>query len=296
MIATIVLGILMIGFIFSGNGFTGNVVRVSEDVAVKNFENFAQSKGIDVEVIDVTESDLYYEISFSTDEGDSYVYVSKDGENIISGVIPMVEDTSSSSSSKDVPKTDKPVVELFIWGYCPYGVQAQGPLANVAKLLSDFADFKAVLYYDGHGDYETQQNKIQECIQEVAPDKYWNYAEGFVNDIYPKCNSQGTASNRATVDCDLTESTKLMNSLGIDSEAVFACVDEKGDDLLKSASQRARELGVTGSPTLAVNGVSVNVARTEDAFQTAVCSGFNEAPEECFVELDSTETAAAGNC
>ena len=29
-----------------------------------------------------------------------------------------------------------------------------------------------------------QQNKIQACIQKLEPEKYWDYAAGFVTDIY----------------------------------------------------------------------------------------------------------------
>lgn len=290
MLSTIVLGVLFLGFLFGGIGFNGSVTgAVSADVAADNFQKFADAKGIALTINSVSEKDGLYLVSFSTEEGDSYVYVSKDGKNLVSGLVSL-ELSSSGSQATEVPKSNKPEIELFIWGYCPYGVQAQGPLAEVAKLLSDYADFKTVLYYDGHGAFETEQNKIQECIQEIAPDKYWDYAEGFVEDIYPVC------SISRDVECDKSESTKLMNSLGIDSEEVFACVEEKGESLLGEASARARELGVTGSPTLVVNGVKVNVARNSEAFKTAVCNAFNDAPEICGETLDSTEAAAAGNC
>ncbi|MEN7982262.1 MAG: thioredoxin domain-containing protein [Nanoarchaeota archaeon] len=297
MISTAVLGFLFLGFLVGGVGFTGSaitggVVGVSADVAVENFEIFASSKGIDVEVNDVTEEDGLYLVSFSTQEGDSFVYISKDGKNLVSGLIPLTitDSPTTNSQTASVSKSDKPVVELFVWGYCPYGVQAQGPLAEVAFLLGDYADFKSVLYYDGHGEYETQQNKIQECLQEVDSEKYWEYVTGFVEDIYPKCSSS------RDVDCDKTESVNLMKSLGIDSKAVLACVDSRGEDLLGEASSSAKELGVTGSPTLVVNGVKVNVARTSEAYKQAVCEAFSEAPEECSEVLDSSEVAAAGNC
>ena len=87
-----------------------------------------------------------------------------------------------------------------------------------------------------------------------------------------------------------------MNSLGIDSDAVLSCVDSQGEDLLLEASSRSSELGVTGSPTLIVNGVKVNTARTSEAFKKAVCEAFNDAPEECSTALDDSAAAAAGNC
>lgn len=190
-----------------------------------------------------------------------------------------------------IQKSDRPTVELYVWGYCPFGVQAQGPLAEVANLLGDNADFIIVPYYDGHGPYETQQNMIQSCIQKLEPEKYWDYASEFVASIYPKCNPTRDA------ECDEEESVKLMNSLKIDSEAVLECVDAEGTALNAAATQKAQASGVTGSPTLVINGVKVQVARNAEAFKSAVCSAFNNAPAECEgVVLDSTAAAPAGNC
>ncbi|MFH1364935.1 MAG: hypothetical protein ABIH52_04780, partial [Candidatus Aenigmatarchaeota archaeon] len=59
---------------------------------------------------------------------------------------------------------------------------------------------------------------------------------------------------------------------------------------------RAGELGVTGSPTLVINGVRANVARNAESFKTAVCGAFNDAPGDCSTELSSDAAAAQGNC
>jgi len=292
MISTIVLGLLFIVFLFGGASFTGNTI--SSKTVGDNFESFALAKGIDVSVNNVEVVDGLYEVSFSSEEmGDSSVFITLDGKNLINGLIPLesLESPESDSVSQDIPKSDKPVVELFVWGYCPYGVQAQGPLAEVASLLGDYADFNTVLYYDGHGEFETEQNKIQECIQKIAPEKYWAYASGFVSDIYPKCSSS------RTVECDKTESVNLMKSLGIDSDEILNCVDTEGDKLIADASTNAKDLGVTGSPTLVINGVKANPSsRTAEAFKTLICESFNDAPEACTSVLSDNAAAASGNC
>ncbi len=210
------------------------------------------------------------------------------GNEAICDQIP--EPEMQETPNAGVPKSDRPKVELFIWSYCPYGVQAQGPLSDVALLLGESADFEAVLYHDGHGDYETQQNKIQACIQEVAGDKYWEYAAGFVENIYPKCASE------RNVECDKTESIELMKSLGIDDSEVMSCVEDKGEDLIAEHLNRARGYGISGSPSLVINGLKVNVARNSESFKAAVCEAFNEVPEECGESLSSSTTASSGNC
>lgn len=294
--ATIILGALLLivsitGFkgITGGAVITGNVV--SETDAGQALLDFANAQGANAELIGVEEDGEFYKVTLALQGQEAPIYVTKDGQFLVQGLTPLIVTRNPTETQPtEVTKSDKPTAELFIWSYCPYGVQAQGPLAEVTSLLGDYANFKSVLYYDGHGPFETQQNKIQECIQEIVPEKYWAYALGFVEDIYPKCSSS------RDVDCDKSESIKLMNSLGIDSSAVMSCVDSKGESLILEASNYAKELGVTGSPTLVINGVKANVARTAEAYKTAVCSAFNDAPEECSTTLDSSATTTSGNC
>jgi len=299
----IVLAIILIVSSFGGSGVTGNVISAgSMEPLVSDFVNNELLQGqAEASLEGISLESGVYVAEISLDGQIIPLYFTQDGKYIQAGSpLASIKDTISSPTNPtnptsaeqptEVPKSDKPVVELFIWSYCPYGVQAQGPLAEVASLLGADADFEAVLYYDGHGEYETQQNKIQACIQEVAADKYWDYAASFVTDIYSKCGST------KDVECDKTESVKLMKSLGINDVAVMSCVDSKGENLIAEHATRAQGYGVTGSPSIVINGVTINAARNADAFKTAVCGAFNNAPAECGTALDSTDTAAAGNC
>jgi hypothetical protein len=308
-ISTVVLAIVAIVLLvvnFSSGGITGafSGVQMSGDDAGEKLVEFLNTRtGGGVEYQGFEDLGNLYQVNVEYENQQLPVYITKDGEYFVQGAIPMEgqplippEDGQQPTQQQqpppqNAPKSDKPKVELFIWSYCPYGVQAQGPLVDVASLLGDNADFEAVLYYDGHGAYETQQNKIQACIQKVDEDKYWQYAAGFVEDIYSKCGPS------RDIECDKTESVKLMKSLGIDDSEVMSCVDDEGEDLIAEHSARAREYGVTGSPSLVINGVKVNTARNAEAFKTAVCGAFNSAPSDCSTVLDSGSAApAAGNC
>jgi len=292
-IATLVLAVILIVVLVSSSSKT-----VSAEEAGQNVLIFAREQGVvNPELISASDSGSLYEIVISIDGQEVPLYVTKDGKTLVPQPISIepkkaapVTTKATSGSDGSIPKSDKPVVELFIWSYCPYGVQAQGPMAEVASLLGNYADFKIVPYYDGHGAYETQQNKIQSCIQKLESDKYWDYAAGFVENIYQECGSS------RDIVCDKTKSIELMNSLGIDSSAVMSCVDSDGDALLTTARQNAQANGVTGSPTVLINGVKANVARTAESFKTAICSAFNEAPAECSSTLDSTAGTASGSC
>ncbi len=298
-VSTFVLGILTLILVvsnFSGNitgNITGNVIS-SEEIG-DTLLNFYESNGIQgLSLVSVEEVSGLYQVNFEYQGAIVPLYVTKDGE-LVGSLSPMgkddTEDSGTAQEAQDVPKSDKPVVELFIWSYCPYGVQAQGPLAEVVSLLKDKADFKVNLYHDGHGAYETQQNKIQACIQKLDSNKYWDYATGFVEDIYSKCGSS------RDIDCDKTESIKLMDSLGIDSSAVMTCVEsDEGEILIQNHSQRAQEFGVTGSPTLMINEVVVSSSRTAEAYKQAICDAFIDAPSECSNTLDSSTATTSGNC
>jgi len=285
LIVAIFLGFLIANYA-SKSTVTGNAIAFIN-------EELLQGQG-QVALEEVNEKAGLYEVIVEYNGEMIPTYFSKDGEYFINGqVIPISEITSSvetEQETQEIVKSDKPEVDLFIWSYCPYGVQAQGPMAEVASLLKEKVDFKAYLYYDGHGDYETQQNKIQACIQKVSPDKYWDYAKGFVDDIYPNCGQS------RDIGCDEEESIKLMDSLGINSDEVMDCVESEGEALIAEDSAKAQSSGVSGSPTIIINGVKVSVSRNAEAIKQAICSAFNEMPEECSEELSAGSGSASGSC
>lgn len=297
LVSTIVL-VLLVALLIAGNifGITGNAV--SSNNLGKLAGDFVTNKlQVEGTVESVEKVSGVYQVNMNIQGQTVPLFFTKDGNWIAqgSGLIPLAEEEKATTNSntqtqEEVPKTDKPSVQLFVWGYCPYGVQAQGPFTEVAKLLKDNAEFEVVPYYAGHGDFEAQENKIELCIQKLYPAKFWDYSAKFVTDIYPACSST------KTVECDTTESTKLMKSLGIDSTKVFDCVKTQGSALQTTASNLAQQAGVTGSPTLVVNGVKVNAARNADAFKEAVCSAFNSVPTGCSTTLSSASSAASGNC
>lgn len=226
------------------------------------------------------------------------VYVSRDGNYLILGdVLDMNKQlnlTSSSSQTVEIPKSDRPKVELYIFSYCPYGVQAQGAFIEVAKAMKNYADFYVRFFSHMHGEFERQQNMIQECIIRMYPEKYWDYAKIFVEEIYDKCYGNVT--------CDKEESVKAMQRVGIDANAVLNCVQTKGKEYYDEDIKLAENLGLTGSPSFVINGVYVrSVVRTPDGIKDVVCRAFNNPPEICNQTLGSTSstsvrTASVGSC
>ncbi len=302
MLATIILSMALVALGILNLTTTSNVSVISEQAAGELILKFAASQGVDATLVETTYEGGIYSVTVSVGEQEfPPLYLTGDGKNLINGqLVPLAEIEQASEAStpsqqptqdETIPTSDKPKVELYVWSYCPYGVQAQGPMAEVASLLEADVDFEVLTYYDGHGAYETKQNMIQACIQKLNPGNYWDYASKFVTDIYPKC------STNRTEECNMEESLTLMKSLNIDTNKILDCVESEGTAMLADYSARAQQSGVTGSPTVMINGVKANVGRTSEAYKTAICSAFNTAPEECETVLSSASAqAASGSC
>ena len=138
-LATVILALLLVGT-FVTNGITGNVIGTN--AAGQAVVKFAESRGINAEVISVSESEKgdLYEVLISIEGQQAPLYVTKDGEYMIQSPIPLTTETtpkpSTNTQTTDVPKTDTPEAELYIWSYCPYGVTALDHLRKLQNFLT----------------------------------------------------------------------------------------------------------------------------------------------------------------
>jgi len=302
-ITSFVLGILLVVSIISSTGLisiSGNAVATD---AVDFINNEMLQGQTTATLEDVTKESGLIKATINVQGQATPIYISKDGSLMfvqapirLSGQTPL--NPTPQQAPVEVPKADKPTAELYVWSYCPYGVITQEPYIEAIKTLSGTVDAKVILYHDGHGDYELQQNKIQAVIQKYYPELYLDYAAGFVEEIYPLCNSRGTGiSDRTQLECDTEESTKLMEKLNIDVTEVMKLIESEGDELFALDRQKASEAQVTGSPSLVLNGVKIQgFSRTAEGIKNAICTGFNDLPEVCSAELENEEIKAVGSC
>ncbi|MBU0760853.1 MAG: hypothetical protein KJ858_04125, partial [Nanoarchaeota archaeon] len=139
-LSTFVLGVLaLILLIGNFGGMTGE--SISKGDAGNSLLTFANQQGANAELVGVEDVGDFYEVTLSFNGQEAHFMVTKDGEFLVQGLTPLnkvQQDTpEQTQQSTEIPKSDKPEVGLFIWSYCPYGVQAQGPLAEVASLLGE---------------------------------------------------------------------------------------------------------------------------------------------------------------
>ena len=220
--------------------------------------------------------------------GQNYTsYLTKDGEKFFQNGIDIakfIQDKAANPAannqaqavvqppSDNIPKTDKPKVELFVMTYCPYGLQAEKGILPAFTALGDKIDSSVkFVHYFLHGDKEEQETYNQICIREEQTAKYNDYLNCFVG--------QG-------------DSAQCVAQLGINQTKLSACVESKAKDYYKSDSALSQQYGVQGSPTLVINGVQSNAGRDAAGYLAGICSGFNNAPTECAKQLSNASPTA----
>jgi glutaredoxin len=198
-------------------------------------------------------------------------------------------------------KTDRPVVDLWVMAFCPYGTQAEAAMKPVVDLLGTKADIRlryiatvsgttAASVSSLHGAAEAQEDLRQVCMQKYYPGKYWDYVGQFDNACYPVSTSADIQAS-----CELNASA----AAGITMSTIESCASgPEGVTLLKADETDSDKNGVSGSPTLIINGVTYSGYRTPEAYKEAICNSFTTAPAECATNLTGTSVVAgyAGGC
>ncbi len=288
-IVSVILAIAVVYFLFfNSNG-------IGEKQAGENLISFINSQGQGTaSVVSTEKSDGMYKVTVSYNGQNIPVYVTLDGKSFTTSLIPLAQDNSGTGSgndptapsTQDVPKSDKPKVELFVMSYCPFGTQIEKGILPVASLLKDKIDFQIkFVYYAMHDKKEIDENTIQYCIQKEQKDKFLTYMKCFL-----------TAGDQAG----------CLTSSGVDKNKVNACVSasDKQFNINANYNDKAKWLSgryplydvdkadntkydVGGSPTLIINGVEVQSGRDSPSLLSAVCNSFNNKPKECETQLEA---------
>jgi len=308
-IATWILGglsiLLLVGLILALTLGGGKSTKgeVSIDTAKASVETYLKSiANGDATVDSITDTGSLYNVKLTVSGQPYESYVTKDGKILfpqgipLDGATPAAGNTANTKPSTPtvVPKTDKPVVELFVMAYCPYGTQAEKGILPAVKALGSKIDFKVrFVYYAMHGEKEVKENLNQYCIESGQPDKYLKYLACFLND------SAGQGSDAAVTAC--------IASSGIDKTKLEACktAADTQFNVMKNFNDKASWLNgnfpkfdvdaalntkysIGGSPTLVINGVESNAGRDSASYLAGICAAFNNAPAECQTTLSST--------
>lgn len=248
-------------------------------------------------LVGVSEASGVYKVQLKIEDQEYSSYITKDGKILFAqGYELATEDTS------EITKTDKPVVQLFVMSFCPYGNQAEEAMKPVVELLKDKADIQLhyVIYenYQGggskycldkdnkycsmHGIQELNQDVRELCVQKYQQDKLWN----FIKEINAKCTS-------ANVDTCWEGPAK---TTGVDVVKIKTCQKNEALTLLEQESQLNEKYGITGSPQTIINEKEYSGSRSADGYKSAICSAFKSSPQECSQTLSTDGGTASGGC
>lgn len=295
----------------TGMTTTGMAVALTGDQAAKKAVDYINNNVIQTgtaTLVKVEEISELYKVTVSYQGQEIPVYITKDGLYLF---LSQPLDTSQElpkqpeqpEQPQEIPKKDKPTAELFVMSFCPFGVQAEKTMKPVVDLLGEKADIKIrfIVNIQGddvdsirslHGTTEAQEDIRQACIMKYYDQEtLWEYLMSIGNDCYGKID---TRDAEALDTCWKDAATKA----GIDIEKIDTCSKgSDGLDLLKEDERLAQQYGVTGSPTLIINGVRYSGSRTSEAYKQAICDGFTTEPSECSQTLSEAQSSnPSGAC
>lgn len=307
-----VLGIIIALSINSSNNkgetTSGNLVALKPGKTLSKSEAIAQTEDfINTFLIDdgrarvkeiVSEYGLYkMSVDITTEVVESYI--TKDGRLFFPQAFDISEIYSDfydleGGSSQPVAmvsnKSDRPSVELFVMSHCPYGTQMEKGILPVVETLGDKIDFEIKFTsYAMRGEVELVEQINQHCIKEEQGDKYLDYLACFLADgdhdgcvAEAKVNATALATCYNQTDQEYQIMDNFRNKIGFQGN--YPSFDIYAEDNAL--------YGVSGSPTLVINGQSIQTSRDSASLLATICSAFNEAPEECATILSNASPSA----
>jgi len=289
----------------SGSGLKGSQLLSAQDAGKKATDWIssyfkAMGQSVDVKLVssNETKSGVYqFEVEITSSQGQSTAayYVTKDGKLFFPQGIDITSQPSTTPQPPtEIPKTDEPTVRLFVMSFCPYGQQAENTMKSVVDLLGSSVTIEPhfIVSVSGttvsslHGDYEANEDMRQACIWKYnGQSAFWKYA------YYLDKNC-----NKTNVDTCWKDAAR---NAGINASSIETCASNEGLDLMKDEQSLSSQYGVSGSPTLMINGVESQAAYqygNSEAYKEAICSGFKTQPPACSQTLSNTTTSASGGC
>ena len=160
----------------------------AEAKALDFINNNLVEPGSKVSIKDFADDGSVYKMKVVLNDGNEVdAFLTKDGKTFFPQGFDIEEISSQSAGentdqpAENLPKTDKPKVELFIMSHCPYGTQIEKGILPVLALLGDKINFALKFCdYAMHGQTELNEQLNQYCIQKEQNDKLQTYLACFL--------------------------------------------------------------------------------------------------------------------
>ncbi len=290
----LVLSLIRGGITGKAAGVQGLSAQEAGDKAVDFINGNLVQPGTSASLISTEDAGSMYKVIFSYQGNQFTFYMTKDGKYLSQSAWDTSEKIATEQTQQqpqEIPKTDKPIVQLFVMSFCPYGIQAENAMKPVVDLLGSKVTIEPhfIVSVSGtavsslHGDYEAKEDMRQACIlKNYGQIVFWNYVDYINNNC-----------NKNNLDSCWKDAAK---NASVDFTKIESCVTSEGLNLMKTEETLSNQNGVSGSPTLIINGVISNSGRTPEAYKQAICSAFSTQPSECSQTLSSTGSTTTGGC
>ncbi len=281
-LASFIFGVLVFVLLivtFYSN-FTGHTI--SKEKAADNLVSYLNTiADSQITLVNVEAKGDLYLATIDYKGQDIPFYLTRDGKYYTNTLSPISSEQNSETQT-EVPKTDKPSVELYVFSYCPYGTQMEKAIIPAVKLLGDKIDFKIRQIGAMHGDFEKVEAERQLCIEKNYPAKFLDYVLAFDTDS--TCSTGDAA-------CIATKTTSIYSKLGIDASKINSCMASEGETLYNAEVSNSQDKGVSGSPTLIINGIETQSSRSAEGVKGTICNAFNNVPSVCSQILDNNQAS-----
>lgn len=309
----LILIVLLAASVLS-QGFTKNPLagrdteKVKENAKQFIAKNLMQGQKDAFEIKEVVEENDLYKLTVDLQGREITSYMTKDQSVFFPSALEMKakedtggEEQTAQQQQEEIPESDNAVVQLFTMSFCPYGNQAEGLMKPVVELLGDAVEVEPhFIFYDNyqgggpeycldedskycsmHGVGEANQDIRELCVYNNQQDKYWDY----VAQVNQDCTSDDVE------DCW----KEAAQEVGVNSTSVQTCFEDNKLAYAKEEVKLTDEHGVSGSPSLLINGVKYTGSRSSKGYKDAICGAFSEPPEACNQELEVAETKEAAS-
>ena len=282
------------------SGSTGPVLSAQDaaDKAITYINTNLLEAGTTAKVKSIEDSGNLYNVKLDIGGREYDSYITKDGKLLFPSSVNLEvkaepqQQAQPQEPPKNMQKSDKPKVELFVMSHCPFGTQAEKGILPVVDLLGDKIDFDVkFVNYAMHGEKEVYEELNQYCIETEQTDKYLPYLKCFLEaGDGESCLAKAGIDKSKLETCTESADKKFKITENFKDQSTWS--GGRYPPMLMFGAEN-EEYGVRGSPTLVINGAQVNSARSPAAFLATICGAFNEPPEECDEEL-SSENPSSG--
>jgi hypothetical protein len=233
----LIIILAVIGF-FSFHRPNTNLTPLQAENKTKVFvDKFLMQSGNKVTIEEVTTEYGLYKIKIGVTGSTVDSYLTKDGKLFFPQALDIDEITNEASADKDATpaasapstivknKTEKPVVELFVMSYCPFGTQIERGILPALNTLKNKIDFQLKFVdYAMHGTKELTENLTQYCIQKNEPEKLNNYINCFLeNGDSSSCLDSNKINKNKIITCvsDTDKQYSINANANITEKSVF---------------------------------------------------------------------------